>query len=216
MTDITFGPHLLFEPAINDQREIPLSPGQNIVGRSEPADIVLPFQQISRRHATIEYADFACFVADLGSTNGTFVNGEQVGADPVRVDSGAEIVFGGAIMAHFTDPSATPKVQRLGRLKGIWIDEKTKAVWIDALPVQPPLSASQLKLLQILYDANGKIVPRDEIVANVWSEYDPETVTGEAVDGLIKRLRQRMRQAQPEHEYIQVIRGYGLRIVLPE
>lgn len=210
-----FGPFLQFEHPINDQYEFPLNSGRTIIGREAPADIILPFSQISRRHACIDYEDFTCSITDLGSTNGTFVKGVQVFAEPVVIEPGDSIVFGAAITARYDDPSSTPQVQRLGRLKGIWIDPESKAVWVDALPVVPPPSARQLALLQLLYDANGSIVTREQIVESVWPEHDPSGVSGEAVDGVIKRLRQRLRQAQPNHEYIEVRRGYGLRIIVP-
>lgn len=210
-----FGPFLQLEHPINEQSEFLLNLGPNIVGREDPANIILPFPQISRRHARIDYEDFTCFVADLGSTNGTFVNGVQIFSEPVAIEPDDYIVFGAAVTVQFADPSSTPQVQRIGRLKGIWIDGETKTVWVDALPVKPPLSVSQFALLQLLYDANGTVVPRKQIIESVWPEYDPTGISGEAVDGLIKRLRQRLRQTQPNHEYIEVLRGHGLRIAAP-
>src|SRR5437773_538016 len=48
------------------------------VGRSEDADIVLADSSISRNHAEVESTDQGWIVRDLGSTNGTFVNGGRV------------------------------------------------------------------------------------------------------------------------------------------
>ena len=46
----------------------------------------------------------------------------------------------------------------------------------------------------------------------VYPEADPDGISNEAIDGLIKRLRQRLRQTNPGQEYIEVVRGYGVRL----
>ena len=48
------------------------------IGRDADNDIVLPYRQVSRRHAQIECTQSSCTVRDLGSTNGTFVNGRPL------------------------------------------------------------------------------------------------------------------------------------------
>jgi pSer/pThr/pTyr-binding forkhead associated (FHA) protein len=51
-------------------------PGVHLVGRSEEADILLADQSISRRHARIYNTEEGLMVEDLGSSNGTYVQGE--------------------------------------------------------------------------------------------------------------------------------------------
>jgi len=92
------------------------------------------------------------------------------------------------------------------------VDELTRAVWVDARPVEPELSAAQFTLLALLYKRVGQVVSRDAIIRAVWPEADPAGVSEEAVDGLIKRLRARLRGAQPKHEYLEVLRGQGIRL----
>ena len=57
-----------------------------IVGREAAADLVIDDPQVSRRHARLTPTDYGAGVEDLGSRNGTFVNGAQihvgVGAQP--------------------------------------------------------------------------------------------------------------------------------------
>jgi len=52
--------------------------GRAVLGRSAEADVALGDDSVSRRHAVIEFAQGGFTVRDLGSTNGTFVNGESV------------------------------------------------------------------------------------------------------------------------------------------
>ena len=70
-----------------------------ILGRSKEADIRVPDQNVSRRHAEVRLEDDGYWVVDLGSMNGTIVNGKRVDrarlADKDRILLGAtEIVFG--------------------------------------------------------------------------------------------------------------------------
>jgi pSer/pThr/pTyr-binding forkhead associated (FHA) protein len=59
--------------------EYPLGEGQEIVvGRSSELDMVLVEEMVSRKHARIALSGGVISIEDLGSTNGTFVNGEKV------------------------------------------------------------------------------------------------------------------------------------------
>jgi pSer/pThr/pTyr-binding forkhead associated (FHA) protein len=59
-------------------RSVDLNLGSNIIGRSTEADLQLLDQGVSRRHADVHLADGRATVYDLGSTNGTSVNGHSV------------------------------------------------------------------------------------------------------------------------------------------
>lgn len=61
-----------------DGREYPVCHGLVTIGRDTANDIVLPISQISRRHAQIETDAAGCRITDVGSTNGTFVNGYRL------------------------------------------------------------------------------------------------------------------------------------------
>ena len=65
------------------------------VGRARAAHIWLDSEKVSRAHAEIHLSGDTLSVTDLGSTNGTFVNGERIRAKlPCRLNSGDEIRFG--------------------------------------------------------------------------------------------------------------------------
>ncbi len=81
-----------------------------VIGRVPPADVVVPDPGLSRRHASIERAGSRVWVQDLGSTNGTWVDGSKV--DRVDVEPGMELSVGPvrAAVVRLT----TPEAQRLG------------------------------------------------------------------------------------------------------
>jgi pSer/pThr/pTyr-binding forkhead associated (FHA) protein len=70
-----------------------LDQGTTTVGRSTEGDVFLDDVTVSRKHAIFERrADGAWFVRDVGSLNGTYVNGEQV--DETKLASGDEVQIG--------------------------------------------------------------------------------------------------------------------------
>jgi serine phosphatase RsbU (regulator of sigma subunit) len=70
-----------------------------IVGRREPADIVLPDSEVSRAHCRLVVQEDELWVIDLASTNGTFVNGERV-VEPKVVPAGGLLQVGRQILKH--------------------------------------------------------------------------------------------------------------------
>lgn len=196
--------------------EWPLAQEAFVIGREAPADLIVPIARVSRQQARITRLDRAYFIADLNSRNGTFVNGRAIGAEPQRLSDGDEIVIAGVAAFHFNDPGETMSGPRLGRLRGVWIDEAARMAWVDGQLLEPDLSNAQFTLLRLLYNSIGQVVTREDIIAAVWPDADPAGVSEEAVDGLIKRLRARLRAAQPQHDYIEAVRGHGLRLIAPE
>lgn len=82
-------------------KETPLGAGITSVGRSSDNSVAFPEDSnISRYHAEIEWRDGDFYVIDLGSSNGTTVNGERVTTDKYLSD-GDEIVFGGSSSVEF-------------------------------------------------------------------------------------------------------------------
>ncbi len=72
----------------------PLRLGKNTIGREEDNTIVLGDAAVSRHHAVLYVEKNAFTIQDLGSSNGTFVNGERMGAGRVRIKPGDSVRFG--------------------------------------------------------------------------------------------------------------------------
>src|SRR5213075_3320836 len=99
--------------------EFPLRPNREIIiGRSSELDMVLVEDMVSRKHAKITTDDKAVTIQDLGSTNGTFVNGEKV--RKVELKDGDRILIGtsiiklvfvdGELTNHMTETEARSKL----------------------------------------------------------------------------------------------------------
>jgi DNA-binding winged helix-turn-helix (wHTH) protein len=74
-------------------RQVPLTPGENIVGRDPGVQVWLDSTGVSRRHARITIDGEHAILEDLKSKNGTRVRGRQIEV-PLRLADGDEIRFG--------------------------------------------------------------------------------------------------------------------------
>ena len=68
-----------------------------VLGRSTEVDIALEHKDISREHACIEQREGMFFISDMGSTNGTFVNGSRLDT-AVALQQGDEIRIGNVVL----------------------------------------------------------------------------------------------------------------------
>lgn len=187
-----------------------------IVGRQH-ADIELNISALSRQHAEVypgadaEAAGY--WIRDLNSRNGTAIDGELIGQEPVALHHGTSILLAGAVELFFHDPNATPFFPRLGAIRGLWLDPTTDDVWIDAQQLSPPLSRNQALLLSTIAKADGQTVSREKIARVLWPNAAPGHINNDAIDSLIKRLRRRLATLENGRPVLEIIRGRGLRLV---
>ncbi|MGA7938137.1 MAG: adenylate/guanylate cyclase domain-containing protein, partial [Kovacikia sp.] len=101
-------PHLLLRTE-SGSRRLPLA-GSNCwtIGRSEDNNFVLPDRWISRNHAMLQSMETGEFyLIDLGSRNGSFVNGRRVSI-PVTLHNGDRLTFGQTELEFYCPPSNHP------------------------------------------------------------------------------------------------------------
>lgn len=73
------------------------------IGRSRECEICINDPFLSSVHAEILCREDACYLHDLGSTNGTMLNGEAVQGDPIELINGDRISFGQVSFIYITD-----------------------------------------------------------------------------------------------------------------
>jgi len=76
--------------------DLPLSQGDNVVGRTSDADICIDRTEVSRCHARIMIAGTTATIEDLGSKNGTYLNGKRL-QQPTILTNGDEIWIGRSV-----------------------------------------------------------------------------------------------------------------------
>lgn len=77
--------------------QIRVGPGHWTIGRAPDCDVVVDDDGVSRRHARIEIGAHGVVVADIGSTNGTWVNGRRL-RQPHMLMAGDELRMGAAVL----------------------------------------------------------------------------------------------------------------------
>jgi len=186
-----------------------------VLGREAPCDVVIADRQISRFHARLTPSPEGVMLEDLGSKNGTHHNGTELTA-PVMLQDGDMLGIGLAQQFLFLTSDATmPLLEGTGRPGRLMMDQKSRRVWVNQQQVVPPLSAQQFKLIWLLYESQGQVISRADLVATVWGEEQAAGVSDQALDALIRRLRDRLSTLDPTHQYIDTVRGHGVRLDNP-
>lgn len=188
-----------------------LGRGTTTIGRAEDCDIVLTDREVSRRHAQIRGESGSYVLVDLGSTNGTMVNGVRVErAIPLR--SGDEIRILPGYTLHFFDSDATIPVS--AGIGGLAVDQATRKVTIDGSTIDPPLAPIQFTLLSLLAAEPRRVFTRDEIADACYPDAEGG-VSDQAIDGVVRRLRARLAEVDPDTSYVIAVRGHGYRLLPP-
>jgi pSer/pThr/pTyr-binding forkhead associated (FHA) protein len=200
---------LLIQQPDGAVREVPLELGRTVLGRAPECDIVLEGRLISRQHACIRRDGDLYTLEDLGSHNGTTLNGLPL-AQPQPLHDGDLIELGGIGRLTFVDGDAT-STRPMPPAADIALDAVTQDAWVDGQRLMPPLSPAQFSLLQLLLARANQICTRDDIATAVWPEAHGG-VSDEAIDALIKRLRARLAEVPNGQRYLVTVRGRGLML----
>ncbi len=84
-----------------------LAPGPHRIGRAGTGVLTIEDPDISRAHAQVSVVPAGLTICDLGSTNGTFADGERVGAEQVGVSQSSRILVGSSAL-RIRVPTARP------------------------------------------------------------------------------------------------------------
>jgi hypothetical protein len=205
------GALLVLHEAQEIRQSWPLDAEETTIGRWSDNDIVIADRWISRHHARIVRQGLRYTIEDLGSKNGTFVNGQRL-TGPQELEDGDRIQVAPKYEFTFVDTEATAPVRPMGpRLR---LDAAQRRVWVTGLEILPPLSPAQFAFLELLSREPDRVLNRDEIIAAVWPDSVALGVSDEAIDSLVRRLRKRLAEVDPAHNYILAVRGHGFRLAL--
>ncbi len=189
-----------------------------LIGRDEECAIALIDRQVSRVHARVSVAENGrIFLEDLGSKNGTFHKGKPLEGE-VFLDDGD--VFQVAMIqkfAFYVSDATVPledviQHQPVAPGRRIQLNAKSRRVWVNGEELVPSLSAPQFRLLDVLWQQSGKVVSRNDLIAQVWQGEEKEGISEQALDALIRRLRSRLAEVDADTEFLVTVRGHGLRL----
>jgi pSer/pThr/pTyr-binding forkhead associated (FHA) protein len=112
-----------------------------VVGRSSDLDMVLVEDMVSRKHAKIAASGDQIVIQDLGSTNGTFVNGEKI--KKARLKEGDRILIGTSIIKlvavdssqTVSEEAARQRLEATGQRRSVSGANKPMSGSIDEIPL---------------------------------------------------------------------------------
>ena len=122
---------LLHEPG-QPPRQVKLGAAPLRIGRTAGNELVLPLPEISRQHCVLQVQGSRAVLTDLGSTNGTYVEGRRLSA-PVALSDGAHVGLGGFTLVY---RSGTPAL--LARAVALEEELRRACDYVQAL-LPPPL-----------------------------------------------------------------------------
>jgi hypothetical protein len=194
--------------------------GEIHIGRDQINDIVIEERQVSRVHARFFISPQGIWLEDMNSKNGTHHNGKLIDqsvllqdGDVIQIALAQQFIF---ISSDATVPLTAEDGElfpaQTGRLK---LEKQSRRVWIGSEEVIPPLSVAQFKVLEMLYEHQGLVVSRLDLIDGIWGNSQDGTISEQALDALIRRLRDRLANIDPTHQYVATVRGHGLRLDNP-
>jgi|SRR5579884_3702081 hypothetical protein len=176
------------------------------IGRSGENHVVVPNERASRRHAQVTWDGTRYVLEDLGSRNGTFLNGRRLTA-PQPLQHGDLItvadctLFFDAADETLGEPEAAPA-------GGLRIDTVAARAW--AGDQELPLTAKEYQALLVLHNKRG-LVTKEELAQQVWPEYQG-AVGDYNIEQLIARLRRKLEAAPGSAPRLRTVRGLGYRL----
>ncbi len=185
------------------------------IGREMTCDVIIPDRQVSRFHARLIPTPEGIILEDLGSKNGVHCNGTPV-TGKVTLQDGDTVQIALAQQFLYLTSDATVPLSDFGDISGrLRMDLRSRSVWVNNQAIDPPLSALQFQVLRVLSDHQGQVVDRHQLVSEVWGDEEAVGVSDQALDALLRRLRDRIAAVDAAHAYILTIRGHGIRLDNP-
>jgi hypothetical protein len=191
-------------------QRFPLERETTLIGRGEDCDVRVDDPLASRRHAQVRREPWRYVLEDLGSRNGTLVNGEPVsGGHHLRH---GDTVHVATTPLRFEDPNATLP------MSGTSLKPLHLPVWVNAATGEAfafgnrlELAPKEMALLTLLYEKAGGICEKDEIARAVWPEYDG-VVSDYNIETLVSRLRSKLTQSGGSADAIVTLKKRGYRL----
>ncbi|HTX90254.1 MAG TPA: FHA domain-containing protein [Anaerolineales bacterium] len=129
----------------NVGKVFPLEAAEISIGRDNSNMVAINDAEVSRKHAKMEFRGSAYVITDLGSTNGTFINGNRVSGTQV-LNPGDTVSFGEGIVLQYEaayDPNATVISSSAKASKTVAPVQRQAAAPVPA-PAAPPAYSGQV------------------------------------------------------------------------
>lgn len=175
------------------------------LGRAATCDIVVPRPLVSRLHAQIEWGGGHFQLRDLGSVNGTYLNGVRLHEPHVLAQHDVIGLGDSTALLSFVDPDATQMSS-----ERLHYDARQMRFFLGRQPVE--LTPNQFRLLLHLFQHRGQVCSREQCAEAVWGpDYTPGN-DATPLDRLISTTRVALRQIDAEAQVIVTRPGLGYQL----
>ena len=198
---------------------IPIDALSVIAGNSDAVDIKLENRFVSRRHFQVRFESDVFYISDLGSTNGTYLNGNKLNPNEDHILRDGDMIGLGVdeVILIFSGPVGTVRIDTAviarasrGDDGDLVVDSSSRDVWVRDKKL-PSLPRKEFDILECLFQNRGQAVSRDDIAAAGWPER-PDDVPNADIDQYIRRLRRKIEENPSKPEIILTRHGYGYTI----
>ena len=208
---------LVVEKGIPELKVIPLEQQVYWLGASSSADVFIDNSYVSRMHAQIVEEAGRHRIRDLGSKNGTFVNGARLDDAGRLLEVGDRIELAeGQVVMRFQVRGVTLSQVPTGRVDDdLYVDPKSRDVWVGGKQLAPPVSRKEFDVLNLLFRKRGEACSKDEIALAGWPERTDGDVGDQEIEQSIRRIRLRIEPQPSKPRHIINVRGYGYKLSRP-
>ncbi len=191
-----------------------LNKSELVIGRGADCDVMINDKVVSRYHARLKHEGGRWVVYDE-SKNGTHVNGQPTTVAQPLQDGDVIAIATAAKLVYVGSDATVPLSLQLPPAGRLVLDFPARRVWVHGKEVDPPFSLPQYRLLELLYAHSGQVCPREAVIEAVWPDAQSDGVSEQSIDALVRRLRDRLTETDPDHQYIVTVRGHGFRLDNP-
>lgn len=194
-----------------------IAPGETGIGRSAENAVVLDGDGVSRRHARLKWDGREFRLEDLGSKNGTLVNGQPVEGLQLLANGDVIGLPGWTLRFEADEETATRSVSSGGRAtadsnpaRSVILRPETREVVVRGTTrILPP---KEYLALTLLYERASTVVSKEDLAEHVWPEYKGD-VSDYNIHQVLSRLRRELEE-DPAHPRILITRpGFGYMLL---
>jgi DNA-binding response OmpR family regulator len=186
--------------------------GEVVAGRSEGCDIVLADDVVSRRHVSIRRNADRFVIRDLGSRNGTFLNGQQF-IDEERESAFRATIQVGPFQLAVSLPESASDSTTVMAVPAVYtrcfLDTGLRQLHVDGKLAIEGVAGREYALLECLANAAPNVVPNQELADSIWGEGQWDVYM---LHNLIRRVRRKIAEVT-EDEVIVTVPGAGYRLL---
>ena len=206
---------LVVKAPSGEERVVPVDQDTITIGRDPSCTIRLDSPYVSRQHARLEARETGLVLVDLGSHNGSLLNGVRVEGS-ARLSVGDVVAIADTTIQCLGDEAPAESTRTLVQAAGqpapsdlLRMNAQTYEVWIGDTRLERRLSTQEFHLLRYLYEHRDRVCVRRELGDAIWGahNWDPNML-----HRLVHRLKEKLEPIAEQPRYVQTVPGIGYRI----